>query len=82
MTNLARHYTGMSDQTRDDEWATQKEVFAAIHQMKSAIAAIQLKSAIYGKQADGMACAFDDFLHDYMPDERQWEAAIYEARNP
>jgi len=63
----------------DDAWKREIEIkaryYAAEDAYRAAIAALNKSSGLAKMDAE----AFEDFCHDYAPDETSWEQAIEEA---
>lgn len=71
-------YGTMSDAQRDSEYGCQSRLAKAIYEMEQAIKMVNAESAVEKISLR----AWQDFLHDEMPDTRQWDEKISRARNP
>lgn len=67
---------GMSDGQRDEEFAAQKRLYAAVDELRRAITDVNDGSVI----AHVSMAAFEAFIHDEIPDEKTWDERISEAR--
>lgn len=67
---------GLSDSQRDLEWAVQKRLYAAIREMEAAMDQVNLNSTLYAINTT----AWDEFVHDEIPDSDGWNEKISVAR--
>lgn len=69
---------GMSDDQLDREHRLQEALDRAVMLMRKTIYMINEGSSVETINAD----AFDDFVHDWLPVEANWDEKIAEARRP
>jgi hypothetical protein len=67
---------GMSDDQLDLEHRAQIALNTAVATMRKAIAQVNKDSTVETINPD----AFEDFVHDWLPQERAWDDRIAEAR--
>jgi hypothetical protein len=67
---------GMSDDELADERRAQEEIFCAMRIMRKAIRLVNHSSSLVKINLN----AWDDFAHDWLPDEKQWNEKLDEAR--
>lgn len=67
---------GMSDDQLDREHRLQQALAQAVAIMRGTISLINEGSSVEQINPD----AFDDFVHDWLPVEANWDAKISEAR--
>lgn len=68
---------GLSDETRDNEYGCQERLAKAIYEMEQAIKMVNEES-VFGEISLN---AWNCFLHDEIPDTRQWDEKIARARS-
>lgn len=70
-------YRGLSDEARDNEYGCQERLAKAIYEMEQAIKTVNEESVFEKISLN----AWNDFLHDEIPDTRQWDEKISGARS-
>lgn len=75
---LNRHYIGMTDDQLGNEHMAQEIISFAMDAFCAACRKVNELSTTTKIDADAVAA----FFHDEMPDMRQWDEAISEARRP
>lgn len=68
---------GMSDDQRNDEWEAQGRLYYALDELRAAILGVNSSSVL----VDVSIAALDAFIHDEIPDVKNWDEKISEARN-
>lgn len=72
---------GLSDASLCDERRAQFALAEAAKWYKVALTDALALSTMRHDEIKQMSRRFDDFLHDYAPDNAQWEEAIVAARD-